>query len=141
MKNKLVFVSGVAVGYVLGTRAGRDSYEKLKVKVRGFWESPTVQDKVSDAAESLRNKAPEVREQASQALKKAKEEITGALQHDTKTQKDQATSGHSPHDQTMADGSESAFYGAGGPASGESLEAETAPQAHREDTGSQDGTD
>ena len=41
----------------------------------------------------------------------------------------------------MADGSERASYGAGGPASGESLEAETAPQAHREDTGSQDGTD
>ena len=136
MKNRLIFVSGVAVGYVLGTRAGRDSYEKLKVKVRGFWESPTVQDKVSDAAEAVRKKAPEVREQASQALKKAKEEITGTLQHN-----DQATSGHSPHDQKSADGSESAFYGTGGPASGESLEAETAQQAHREGTGSQNGTD
>jgi hypothetical protein len=131
MKNKLIFLSGVAAGYVLGTRAGRDSYEKLKVKVRGFWESQTVQNKVSGAAQTLRTKAPEVREQASQALKKAKQEITGTLQHDTKTHNDQATH---RHDQTMADGSEGAFYGTGGPASGESLEAETAPQAHREDT-------
>jgi hypothetical protein len=134
MKNKLIFVSGVAAGYVLGTRAGRDSYEKLKVKVREFWESQTVQDKVSGAAQTLKTKAPEVREQASQALKKAKEEITGTLQHDTKAHNGQAISRHSPHDQTMADGSERAFYGTGGPASGESLEAETAPQAHREDT-------
>ncbi len=33
MKNKLVFVSGIAVGYVLGIQAGKDSFEKLKVKV------------------------------------------------------------------------------------------------------------
>ncbi|MDQ0661661.1 hypothetical protein QFZ35_000159 [Arthrobacter ulcerisalmonis] len=132
MKNKLIFVSGVAVGYVLGTRAGRDSYEKLKLKVRGFWESQTVQDKVSGAAQTLETNAPGVREQASQALKKAKEEITGTLQHDARTHIDQATPLRSPHDQTMADGSEGAFYGTGGPASGESLEAETAPQADRE---------
>lgn len=140
MKNKLVFVSGVAVGYVIGTRAGRDSYEKLKVKVRGFWQSPTVQDKVTDATEAIKNKAPEVQEQASQAVKKVKEEITSALHHDTKPHNDGATSGPPPHDQAMADASESAFYGIGGPASGESLEAETT-QAHREDTGSQDRTD
>jgi hypothetical protein len=134
MKNKLIFVSGVAVGYVLGTGAGKDSYEKLKVKVRGFWESQTVQDKVSGAAQTLKTKTPGVGEEASQALKKAKEEITATPQHNTKTHNDQATSRHSPHDQAMADGSERAFYGTGGPASGESLEAETAPVAHGEDT-------
>lgn len=140
MKNKLVFVSGVAVGYVLGTRAGRDSYEKLKVKVRGFWQDPTVHDKVSDAAGAIRNKAPEVQGQASQAVKKEKEEITGALQHDTTTHHDGTTSGLSPHDHAKAVASESAFYGIGGPASGESLDAETAQQ-HHQDTGSQDRTD
>jgi hypothetical protein len=34
MKNKLVFVLGMAVGYLVGTWAGRDSYEKLKVTPR-----------------------------------------------------------------------------------------------------------
>jgi hypothetical protein len=32
MKNKLVFASGMAAGYVLGTRAGRESYEKIRTK-------------------------------------------------------------------------------------------------------------
>lgn len=133
MKNKLAFVAGVAVGYVLGTRSGKDSYEKLKVKFRGFRESRMVQDKVSGAAQTLKTKTPGVGEPASQAVKKAEEEIIATLQPNTETHNDQATSRHSPHDQTIADGSERAFYGTGGPASGESLEAETAPQAHRED--------
>jgi oxygen-dependent protoporphyrinogen oxidase len=30
MKKKLYFVTGVAVGYVLGSRAGRERYEQLK---------------------------------------------------------------------------------------------------------------
>jgi hypothetical protein len=67
MKNKLVFVLGMAVGYVVRTWAGRDSYEKLKVKVRGFREGPTRQDKVSETAGHPRNKTPQVQEQANQA--------------------------------------------------------------------------
>jgi hypothetical protein len=140
MKTKLVFVSGVAVGFVLGAGAGRDSYEKFKVKVRGFWQGPTVKDKVFTAAEAIR-KAPEVQEQASQTVRKAKEEITGTLRHDTTPHHDEATSGRSPHEQAKADASESAFYGIGGPASGESADAETAHQPHHQDTGTLDPTD
>lgn len=138
MKNKLVFVSGIAVGYVLWSRAGRDSYEKLKVKIRGFRQGPTVQDQVTDTAELPRNKAPEVQEQASQA---AKEDITGALQRDATPHHDEAPSGTPRHDPAKADSSESTFYGIGGPASHESLDAETAHQEHHHATGSQDRTD
>jgi hypothetical protein len=138
MKNKLVFVSGMAVGYVLGSRAGRDSYDKFKVKVRGLRQGPTVPDKVADAAGAIRNGAPEARERESQAVKNEKEEVTGALRHDTAPHHDEATSGHPPHGQVLADASEGAFYGAGGPASGESLDAETAQRADHPDAGSQD---
>jgi hypothetical protein len=126
MKNKLVFVSGMAVGFVLGTRAGRDSYEKLKVKIRGLLEGPTHRDNVSDTAGPPRNKTPEVREPASQAGKNAKEEITGAPPHDTpKTYAPPASD----------------FYGIGGPASHESLDTHTAQQAHRDETGGQNRPD
>ncbi|MHA7303223.1 hypothetical protein [Pseudarthrobacter sp. MDT1-22] len=138
MKNKLVFVSGIAVGYVLGTRAGRDSYEKLKLKVRGFREGPTHRDKVSDTARNT----PEVQEQASQAGKKTKEEITGAPAHDTTRPKDGAASGTPKRDHPKAYAPpESDFYGIGGPASHESLDADTAQQAHRDETGGHNRTD
>lgn len=137
MKNKLAFVSGMAVGYVLWSRAGRNSYEKLKVKVRGFRQGPTRRDQVTDTAEASRNKAPEVQEQASQA---AREEITGAPRRDTTPHHDGAASGTLRHNPAKADSSESDFYGIGGPASHESLAAETAQRAHHQDTGSQDRT-
>ncbi|GAB3546437.1 hypothetical protein GCM10027404_06840 [Arthrobacter tumbae] len=71
MKNKLVFTAGMAAGYVLGARAGRASYEQIKVKANELWNNPKVQDKVSQASETVKTKAPEVQAQAEQALKKA----------------------------------------------------------------------
>ena len=71
MKNKLVFAAGMAAGYVLGARAGRASYEQIKVKANELWNNPKVQDKVSQASETVTTKAPEVQAQAEQALKKA----------------------------------------------------------------------
>jgi hypothetical protein len=39
---RLVFVIGVAVGYVLGTRAGRERYEQIAKAARGISQNPTV---------------------------------------------------------------------------------------------------
>lgn len=30
MRGKILFATGIAVGYVLGTRAGRERYEQIK---------------------------------------------------------------------------------------------------------------
>ena len=43
MKGKLLFVSGAAVGYVLGTRAGRKRYEQIKDAAQSVWNTPVVQ--------------------------------------------------------------------------------------------------
>ncbi|MGC0144038.1 YtxH domain-containing protein [Pseudactinotalea sp. Z1732] len=51
MKGKVGFVLGAAVGYLLGTRAGQEHYDKIKAQAKNVWENPTVQEKVS-AAES-----------------------------------------------------------------------------------------
>jgi hypothetical protein len=40
---KVTFVSGLAVGYVLGTRAGRERYDQLRKLVRSASDSPAVQ--------------------------------------------------------------------------------------------------
>lgn len=46
MKGKLLFVSGAAVGYVLGTRAGRKRYEQIKGAAESVWNTPLVQQGV-----------------------------------------------------------------------------------------------
>src|SRR5262245_6228632 len=44
MRGKLMFVAGVAVGFVLGTRAGRERYEELAATTRKILASPGVQE-------------------------------------------------------------------------------------------------
>jgi hypothetical protein len=44
MRGKLIFITGVGVGYVLGTRAGREKFDQMVAQARKIWESPTVQE-------------------------------------------------------------------------------------------------
>lgn len=44
MRGKLTFAAGVGLGYVLGTRAGRERFDQITGKAKRFWESKTVQD-------------------------------------------------------------------------------------------------
>ena len=41
---KWIFLAGAGVGYVLGTRAGREKYLQMKAKAQEVLESPTVKD-------------------------------------------------------------------------------------------------
>ena len=56
---KLSFLAGAGIGYVLGARAGRARYEKIKGATAKLWENPKIQQnvhkveaKVTDAAKS-----------------------------------------------------------------------------------------
>ena len=44
MRGKAMFLAGAAVGYVLGTRAGRERFDQLTAKARQMWESNTLQE-------------------------------------------------------------------------------------------------
>lgn len=60
MRGKLLFVAGLAVGYVLGTRAGRQRYEQIKLAAKNVWESEPVQwvaGQAQDAASDMADKA------------------------------------------------------------------------------------
>lgn len=55
MRGKAGLVVGLAVGYVLGTRAGRERYEQIKAQWLKLWHTEPVQkqvDKVKDFAKS-----------------------------------------------------------------------------------------
>lgn len=43
MRGKLAFVLGATVGYVLGTRAGRERYEQIKRASSAVWQTEPVQ--------------------------------------------------------------------------------------------------
>jgi hypothetical protein len=51
MRGKLLFLGGLAAGFVIGARAGREKYEELKTTALKIKESPTVQEAVGVAQE------------------------------------------------------------------------------------------
>ncbi|NUK10148.1 YtxH domain-containing protein [Streptomyces lunaelactis] len=57
MRYKLTFVIGLALGYVIGTRAGRERYEQLKKSARQFSQNPAVRNAAESAAQSSREVA------------------------------------------------------------------------------------
>ena len=55
MAGKLKFLVGLGAGYVLGTRQGREQYDKIVAKAQSLWGNPKVQD----AAEKVQHVAEE----------------------------------------------------------------------------------
>ncbi|MGW7818147.1 YtxH domain-containing protein [Streptomyces puniciscabiei] len=57
MRYRLTFVAGLALGYVLGTRAGRERYEQLKKSARRIAQNPAVRNTAETAAQQGRQYA------------------------------------------------------------------------------------
>ncbi|MEV0128042.1 hypothetical protein AB0H83_06170 [Dactylosporangium sp. NPDC050688] len=68
MRGKLLFLGGLAAGFVLGARAGREKYEDLKATALKIKESPTVQEA-----------AGVVQEQATRLYSEGKTKVTDKL--------------------------------------------------------------
>ncbi|WP_424937103.1 MULTISPECIES: hypothetical protein [Bacteria] len=60
MKGKIGLVVGLGVGYVLGTRAGRERYEQIKRQWLKVWHLEPVQAQVSKAREFAKSQAAAV---------------------------------------------------------------------------------
>jgi len=84
MRAKLLFVAGIGVGYILGARAGRGSYETIKSRAQGVWNDPKVQEGVHSAGEFVKDKAPVV----GGKLKGAASSATSAAQDKIGSSKD-----------------------------------------------------
>ena len=57
MRYRLTFVCGVAVGYVLGTRAGRERYEQLRKGAQRVAQNPAVRNAAESAGQTGRGVA------------------------------------------------------------------------------------
>jgi len=55
MRGKLMFVTGLAAGFVLGSRAGREKYEEIRANAKKVWEHPSVQE-AAGVAQAQANK-------------------------------------------------------------------------------------
>ena len=73
MKGKLLFLLGLGVGYVFGTRAGRKRYEQIKAAAQNIWESEPVQWSVNQVQDAV----GDVAEEAITAAKKVIHQVTG----------------------------------------------------------------
>ncbi|MFE9253634.1 YtxH domain-containing protein [Streptomyces sp. NPDC006879] len=54
MRYKLTFVAGLALGYVVGTRAGRERYEQMKKSLRELSQNPAVRNAAETAGQQGR---------------------------------------------------------------------------------------
>jgi hypothetical protein len=71
MKGKAALVLGLAAGYVLGTRDGRERYEEIKAQANRLVNDPRVQEKASQATDLAKQKAPVLKDKVAGATHKA----------------------------------------------------------------------
>jgi hypothetical protein len=77
MKGKILFVAGLGLGYIFGTRAGREKYEQLKTTALKVWNDPRLQKQVDAAQDFVKDKAPEVAEFVSDNAKSLVNKVSG----------------------------------------------------------------
>jgi hypothetical protein len=88
---KLTFIAGLAAGYVLGARAGRQRYEQIRRTSGKVWNSGAVQKQVGTAKEVARTKAaPVVADMVADAAR-----ATGDRLRSTRTVAGEAVNGSS----------------------------------------------
>lgn len=75
MKSKLLLLIGAAVGYVFGTRAGRERYLKLRGQAKTLWNKPAVQQQVEVAQAKVKEQVPVVQEKLTEATKAATQKV------------------------------------------------------------------
>ncbi|GLU46325.1 hypothetical protein [Nocardiopsis ansamitocini] len=68
MRYRITFVAGLAVGYVLGTKAGRARYEQITRAARRITENPAVQETAGLVGAQVSNAGKTVYTQVSQRL-------------------------------------------------------------------------
>ena len=76
MKGKILLLTGLAVGYVLGTRAGRERYEEITKAANKLWNDPRVQKPVHQAQDFAKDKGPEVAEFVADNVKNLVDKVT-----------------------------------------------------------------
>ena len=78
MTGKVLFAAGLAVGYVLGARAGRKKYEQIRERAKSLWNSDAVQKSMNQAQDFAKNHVGEFTDGAFRGAKKIIGTATGS---------------------------------------------------------------
>ena len=111
MRGKILIVTGLAVGYVLGARAGRERYEQIKRAATKFWNDPRVKQQVEMVEDFAKDKAPEVVDFITDNAKKVASQVRG-------TTKKSASGTASSRAASTSSSSSTGAAGAGGASGG-----------------------
>lgn len=74
---KVLLVVGLAVGYVLGARAGRERYDQIVGAVSKCWNSPRVQKQVDRSVDFVGGQVDRVADIAATGAKNVVNRVTG----------------------------------------------------------------
>ncbi|MEV8213403.1 hypothetical protein [Leifsonia sp. NPDC077715] len=75
----ITFAAGVAVGFIIGSRAGRGAYEDLRSKWRGFTESDTIQSVKGDVKDFAGRAASDVGGKVSETVSKVADKASSKI--------------------------------------------------------------
>lgn len=78
MRGKILFVAGLAAGYIVGARAGRPAYDAVVERVKGVAGSDQVHQVADKAKQTLEEKAPKVADVAEKAASTASDAASSA---------------------------------------------------------------
>lgn len=84
MKGKFLFVVGLGVGYVLGTRAGRERYEQIRKAAEDIWNQPKVQEGVGTVKEFAMSRVGDVSDAVLDGAKKLVKQVSGTQSSTTR---------------------------------------------------------
>ncbi|MDI3329433.1 MAG: hypothetical protein QJR09_01710 [Micrococcus sp.] len=71
MKRLITLGFGAAIGYLLGSREGRQNLDKFAKNAQKLWNDPKTQEQVHRAASTVKDKAPGVADKATGLADKA----------------------------------------------------------------------
>jgi hypothetical protein len=75
VKGKLGMALGVAVGYVLGARAGRERYEQMAASAHEMMDKPQVKRVIESAPETARARVEQLANKAADAVHQAADRV------------------------------------------------------------------
>lgn len=78
MTGKVLFIAGMAVGYVLGARAGRKKYEQIRERAKSLWNSDAIQKSVNHAQGFAKNHVGDFADGAVRGARRIISTATGA---------------------------------------------------------------
>ncbi len=82
MLRKTTILTAAGIGYVLGTRAGRERYEQIVSAFNGVKSNPQVQKAANQAQDYAAQQVPVVKEKAQEAAATARDKVKDVVSSD-----------------------------------------------------------